>query len=114
MFDGLAELGLGDCVGNVRCYGLVVAGCGLGKCVCGRWIRVRGAFVADDRFNIAHISVAAALCSDVGAEPVASYVLVGVDYDICALADVEDDRVCGVWFDGDEVGGNDGKIVIID
>ena len=69
--------------------------------------------VGPDRAGVVE-DVAQAAGGDVGAEPVVAFGLVGVDDDVVALADGEEDGFSGVGDDGDEVGGDDLEFVAVE
>lgn len=73
------------------------------------------AFVGEDGQDVAvhGVATAASLVLDLGAEPVATSGLVGVDDDIVALTDTEEDPVGGVRNNRNKVGGDDLHLVTI-
>lgn len=113
MADSVPELRLRDLVGRVGDNRLVVAGGRLRDRVLSSRLFVRSTFVSDDRLYVRRLPIPATGRGNVCAKPVVTDSLVGVNNDVVALTDVDIDRIGGVRLDGNEVGGDDREIVII-
>ena len=82
--------------------------------VCGAgWSGGIDGVVRPDRAGVVE-DVAQAAGGDVGAKPVVAFGLVGVDDDVVALTDGEEDGFSGVGHDGDEVRGDDLQFVAVE